>query len=79
MPKKKSKDRLRDPALEVTMQVHATYSLTFLTYLYTACQIKCKVSLLNFAKGEFPEQKKEREEKRVKDGDLTRSTIEGKS
>ena len=31
---KKSKDRLRDPALKVTMRDHATYPLTFLTYLY---------------------------------------------
>ena len=30
---KKSKDRLRDPALQVTMWDHATYPSTFLTYL----------------------------------------------
>ena len=31
---KKSKDRLRDPALKLNMRDHATYPLTFLTYLY---------------------------------------------
>ena len=31
---KKSKFRLRDPALQVTMRDHTTYPLTFLTCLY---------------------------------------------
>ena len=31
---KKLKDRLRDHALLVTMRYHATYPLTFFTYLY---------------------------------------------
>ena len=33
---KQSKDRLRDPVLQVTMRDHATYPSTFLTYLYRA-------------------------------------------
>ena len=32
-----SKDRLRDSALYVTARDHATYPLTFLTYLYLTC------------------------------------------
>ena len=30
---RKSKDRLRDPMLKVTMRDHATYPSTFLTYM----------------------------------------------
>ena len=33
---KKSKHRLHDPVLQVTIQDHATYPSTFLTYLYRA-------------------------------------------
>ena len=35
---KKSTDRLRDPALYLTMRDHATYPSTFLTYLCTICE-----------------------------------------